>query len=185
MLGDLEEWTVQNASQELHVFHIHQSDFQVTEINGVRQPFTGYQNTVSLPAASKKGPGEVKILIPFTNPLIVGEFVYHCHIVQHADQGMMANIEVVSPLANLSGGRAKRLDEHAFHRRSQWARRTPGAEFILKQRNKPRPVIAEQKSPATRLSLALGSDNRSTSLNLSASASDLNRSTTLLRELMS
>ena len=97
MLGDLEEWTVQNASQELHVFHIHQTDFQVTEINGVRQPFTGYQDTVSLPVASKKGPGEVKIRIPFTNPLIVGEFVYHCHIVQHADQGMMANIEVVAP----------------------------------------------------------------------------------------
>ncbi len=72
-LGDLEEWTVQNASQELHVFHIHQTDFQVTEINGVRQPFTGYQDTVNLPIATKKGPGEIKIRIPFTNPLIVGK----------------------------------------------------------------------------------------------------------------
>ena len=97
-LGDLEEWTVQNKSQELHVFHIHQTDFQVTEINGVRQPFTGYQDTVTLPIATKKGPGEIKIRIPFTNPLIVGKFVYHCHIVQHADQGMMANIEVVQSL---------------------------------------------------------------------------------------
>jgi hypothetical protein len=30
-----------------------------------------------------------------SRPVMVGEFVYHCHIVQHADQGMMANIEVV------------------------------------------------------------------------------------------
>ena len=71
------------------------------EINGEPQPFTGYQDTVSLPFATKKKgqlvPGEVKVIIPFTNPVIVGEFVYHCHIVQHADQGMMANIEVVAP----------------------------------------------------------------------------------------
>jgi FtsP/CotA-like multicopper oxidase with cupredoxin domain len=100
-LGTTEEWTIQNTSKELHVFHIHQTDFQVTEIDGKSVPFTGYQDTVSLPFAKKKKgkrvPGEVKVIIPFTNPVIAGEFVYHCHIVQHADQGMMANIQVVPP----------------------------------------------------------------------------------------
>jgi FtsP/CotA-like multicopper oxidase with cupredoxin domain len=115
-------------SQELHVFHIHQTDFQVTEINGVRQPFTGYQDTVSLPVASKKGPGRSRSESR-SNPLIVGEFVYHCHIVQHADQGMMANIEVISPIAQLNAGQAKGLGTHAFHRRSHWARRTPAQNF--------------------------------------------------------
>lgn len=33
-LGDLEEWTIENWSAELHVFHIHQLDFQVTESGG-------------------------------------------------------------------------------------------------------------------------------------------------------
>ena len=70
-------------------------------MNGVPQTFTGYQDTVSLPFARRvQGqmiPGEVTVIIPFTNPVMVGEFVYHCHIVQHADQGMMANIEVVAP----------------------------------------------------------------------------------------
>jgi FtsP/CotA-like multicopper oxidase with cupredoxin domain len=98
-LGNVERWTLLNTSKELHVFHIHQTDFQVISINGVPQPFTGYQDTVSLPYATKqKGvlvPGEVTVIIPFTNPLMLGRFVYHCHIVQHADQGMMANIEVV------------------------------------------------------------------------------------------
>ena len=157
MLGDMEEWTVQNASQELHVFHIHQTDFQVTEINGVRQPFTGYQDTVTLPVAGKNGPGEVKIRIPFTNPLIVGEFVYHCHIVQHADQGMMANIEVVNPVANLNPRLGKGLAAHAFHQRSHIARRLPGADYILKRRSRALPVFAEQKSSTTKLSIALGS----------------------------
>ena len=100
-LGTTEEWTIQNTSRELHVFHIHQTDFQVTEIDGESVPFTGYQDTVSLPFAKKKRgtlvPGEVKVIIPFTNPVIAGQFVYHCHIVQHADQGMMANIQVVPP----------------------------------------------------------------------------------------
>jgi suppressor of ftsI len=99
-LGDLEEWTVQNASQEFHVFHIHQGDFQVTEINGVEQPFRGYQDVVNLPIAQKNGdPGEVKFLLRFDPPIIAGEYVYHCHIVQHEDQGMMANIVVEDALA--------------------------------------------------------------------------------------
>ncbi len=102
-LGDVEEWTVRNTSFELHVFHIHQTSFQVVEVNGVPQPFTGYQDTVTLPFATRRNgdvaPGEVKMIVPFTDPAIVGEFVYHCHIAQHSDQGMMANIEVLPPAA--------------------------------------------------------------------------------------
>jgi FtsP/CotA-like multicopper oxidase with cupredoxin domain len=97
-LGEVEEWTIQNTAAEAHVFHIHQLDFQVTKINGVEQPFVGYQDTVNLlPAADDGTPSSVTAIIPFDNPVIVGEFVYHCHIVQHADQGMMANIVVVDP----------------------------------------------------------------------------------------
>ena len=93
-LGDVEEWTIVNASEGFHVFHIHQLDFQVTEVNGEAQPFVGHQDTVNLPIQTDTGPGEVKILVPFTNPVIVGKFVYHCHIAAHEDLGMMAVIEV-------------------------------------------------------------------------------------------
>ena len=72
-LGDIEEWTIQNTAQEAHVFHIHQLDFQVTEVNGKLQPFDGYHDVVTLPAAaSDVEPSAVKILIPFTDPVIVG-----------------------------------------------------------------------------------------------------------------
>ena len=99
-LGDVEEWTIQNTAQEAHVFHIHQLDFQVTEVNGKPQPFDGYHDVVTLPAAaSDVEPSVVKIIIPFTDPVIVGEFVYHCHIIQHEDQGMMSNIVVIDPKA--------------------------------------------------------------------------------------
>ena len=98
-IGTLEEWTVQNTSEELHVFHIHQTDFQVCEINGVDQDFVGYQDTVNVPYMGEdpnfQGPGEVKIVINFRNPVIEGKFVYHCHIGEHEDNGMMAVIEAV------------------------------------------------------------------------------------------
>jgi FtsP/CotA-like multicopper oxidase with cupredoxin domain len=88
-LGAIEEWTVRNESGELHDFHIHQTHFQVTEVNGVPQRFDGYQDIVNVPVH-----GEVKVIIPFTDPVIVGRFVYHCHLLSHEDKGMMATIEV-------------------------------------------------------------------------------------------
>jgi len=88
-LGAIEEWTVRNESGELHDFHIHQSPFQVTEVNRVRQPFEGYQDIVNVPVH-----GEVKVIVPFTDPVMVGRFVYHCHLLSHEDKGMMATIEV-------------------------------------------------------------------------------------------
>ncbi len=88
-LGAIEEWTIRNESGELHDFHIHQTHFQVTEVNSVEQTFDGYQDIVNVPVH-----GEVKVIIPFTDPVIVGRFVYHCHLLSHEDKGMMATIEV-------------------------------------------------------------------------------------------
>lgn len=94
-LGHVEEWTLQNWTNELHVFHIHQLDFQVTHVNGEPVPFTGRQDTVNMPLRiDETTPSEVTVLIPFTNPIILGKFVYHCHILEHEDGGMMATIVV-------------------------------------------------------------------------------------------
>ncbi|GJL69575.1 MAG: oxidoreductase [Nitrospirales bacterium] len=95
-VGFIEEWTIQNVTKEFHVFHIHQTDFQVVEINGVRQEFIGHQDTVNIPFQTGDVPGEVKVLIDFRDPIIVGKFVAHCHIGAHEDNGMMAVVEVVN-----------------------------------------------------------------------------------------
>lgn len=89
-LGAVEEWTIRNDADELHSFHIHQTPFQVTEINGVPQPLDDYRDIIDVPTG-----GNAKVIIPFTDPVIVGRFVYHCHILSHEDKGMMATIEVV------------------------------------------------------------------------------------------
>jgi suppressor of ftsI len=93
-LGTVEEWTILNVTAEAHTFHIHQVDYQVTNVNGKRQPFVGYQDNVNIPYSQSGIPGAVKVLIPFINPRILGKFVYHCHITQHEDAGMMATVEV-------------------------------------------------------------------------------------------
>jgi FtsP/CotA-like multicopper oxidase with cupredoxin domain len=91
-LGNVEEWTIRNDSDDMHIFHIHQVNFQVTEINGKAQPYTGNVDNMRVPER-----GSIKILIAFTDPVIVGRFVYHCHVLWHEDKGMMATIEVYDP----------------------------------------------------------------------------------------
>ena len=94
-LGDTEEWTVVNTDQQYHSFHIHQTAFLVTEINGVPQNEDSLRDTFSVPPATDAGPSSLKVIIPFTDPVIVGRFVYHCHAVDHEDKGMMGIVEVV------------------------------------------------------------------------------------------
>jgi suppressor of ftsI len=88
-LGSLEEWTIVNASDEMHCFHIHQINMQLVEIDGKKIEFNGYNDVVNMPPNST-----IKLLMPFTGEYMVGKFVYHCHILSHEDKGMMQVIEV-------------------------------------------------------------------------------------------
>jgi FtsP/CotA-like multicopper oxidase with cupredoxin domain len=93
-LGTTETWILRNKTNEWHPFHIHQDDFRVISVNGkrVRHP-PGDQDVVALPPQPKNGkPGRVVIRMPFTR--FRGKFVFHCHILDHEDAGMMALVEV-------------------------------------------------------------------------------------------
>jgi FtsP/CotA-like multicopper oxidase with cupredoxin domain len=96
-VGQVERWVLRNYSQELHVFHIHQTEFLITKFSGSPDQTLGggLRDVVNLPYAVNGKPGVVEVKIPFTNPIVAGEFVYHCHLVQHEDAGMMANIRVL------------------------------------------------------------------------------------------
>jgi FtsP/CotA-like multicopper oxidase with cupredoxin domain len=95
-LGDVEEWTIRNRSKELHVFHIHQLDFLVTRFRGEEYDARGLRDVVDVPYEKDGRPGEVTLIVAFTNPIIVGRFPFHCHILEHEDAGMMGNL-VVTP----------------------------------------------------------------------------------------
>jgi len=96
--GTVEDWVVENRALEDHVFHIHQIHFQVTEANGQRIDDPALRDTVDIPFWDGKGPyPSVKLRMDFRDPNIVGDFVYHCHILAHEDGGMTAVIRVLPP----------------------------------------------------------------------------------------
>src|SRR5262249_25176052 len=64
-LGDTEEWTIRNEDSQYHDFHIHQTGFLVTEVNGTPAHFDGLRDTFSVPPMKNGKPGEAKLTIPF------------------------------------------------------------------------------------------------------------------------
>ncbi len=94
--GDVEDWIIENRTQELHAFHIHQIHFMMIEFNGIplREPFL--RDTINVPywdGLSSVYPS-VKLRMDFRDPNVVGTFPYHCHLLEHEDGGMMGLIRV-------------------------------------------------------------------------------------------
>ena len=95
--GSTEDWVIENRSNENHEFHIHQIHFLLMERNGkpVGPKQAQMLDTVDLPYWSGTGPyPSIKVRMDFRGPDI-GDFVYHCHILDHEDGGMMAIIRVL------------------------------------------------------------------------------------------
>jgi FtsP/CotA-like multicopper oxidase with cupredoxin domain len=93
--GSVEDWTVENRAGEAHAFHIHQIHFLVMAINGVPVQNPDLQDTITIPNWSGSGPyPSVTLRMDFRDPNIAGTFVYHCHILDHEDGGMMSKIQV-------------------------------------------------------------------------------------------
>jgi FtsP/CotA-like multicopper oxidase with cupredoxin domain len=94
--GAVEDWIIENRSREMHAFHIHQVRFMLTQWNGapVDQPFL--RDTINVPHWDGKNPTypSVSIRLDFRNAP-TGTFVYHCHLLEHEDGGMMGTIQVV------------------------------------------------------------------------------------------
>jgi suppressor of ftsI len=87
-LNTVEEWTIRNDSNEEHSFHVHINPFQLMSIDGQRHDAHGWQDTASV--APK---GQIVIRIHFQD--YTGKTVFHCHILNHEDAGMMAVLEIV------------------------------------------------------------------------------------------
>jgi FtsP/CotA-like multicopper oxidase with cupredoxin domain len=94
-VGAVEDWTIENRAEEMHAFHIHQIHFLVMAVNGKPLPEPALQDTISVDPWSGQGPyPSVTLRMDFRDPEIAGTFVYHCHILDHEDAGMMAKILV-------------------------------------------------------------------------------------------
>lgn len=88
-LGSTEDWTLTNTSPLDHPFHLHVWPFHVLA-DSIGTPRTAaLQDVVLVPAR-----GWVRLRIPFTD--YPGRSVYHCHILDHEDAGMMGTINVAA-----------------------------------------------------------------------------------------
>ncbi len=94
--GTVEDWIIENRSNELHAFHIHQLHFLLLDYvgRGVDEPFL--RDTVNVPYYKENmlAYPSVRLRMDFRDPNAVGTFVYHCHLLEHEDGGMMGLIRV-------------------------------------------------------------------------------------------
>jgi FtsP/CotA-like multicopper oxidase with cupredoxin domain len=87
-VGELQVWDVVNDTLMDHPFHLHGFFFQVLQVNGKQPSFRSWEDTVNIPPRAR-----VKIAwMPDDRP---GEWMYHCHILEHHASGMMGHFEVV------------------------------------------------------------------------------------------
>jgi FtsP/CotA-like multicopper oxidase with cupredoxin domain len=86
-VGSLQHWRVTNATREVHPFHIHQVHFLTYDVDGnpVKDPV--WLDTVNVPYGSS-----VDLVMDFTDPIIRGMSLFHCHLLNHEDKGMMAKV---------------------------------------------------------------------------------------------
>jgi suppressor of ftsI len=86
-IGTYQHWRIVNDTREIHPMHIHQVHFLAFATNhtSMRNPL--WLDTVNVPVN-----GSVDVVMDFTNPVIRGLSVFHCHLLNHEDKGMMAKI---------------------------------------------------------------------------------------------
>jgi suppressor of ftsI len=86
-IGSLQHWRVMNPTREVHPFHIHQVHFLVYAVGEkpVKDPV--WVDTVNVSYGSS-----VDLVMDFTDPIIRGMSLFHCHLLNHEDKGMMAKI---------------------------------------------------------------------------------------------
>lgn len=86
-LGERQLWTVENTFDFDHPFHLHGYFFQVLDVNGVPPERREWIDTVNVPVN-----GRVRFVVDFdARP---GMWMFHCHILDHADAGMMGMVHV-------------------------------------------------------------------------------------------
>jgi FtsP/CotA-like multicopper oxidase with cupredoxin domain len=89
-LGAVEEWLVVNEHDNDHIFHIHTNPFQMVAINGQKLAEGEWRDTVVVPRN-----GSVTFRSRFLD--FTGRFVFHCHMMNHEELGMMQVVEVYAP----------------------------------------------------------------------------------------
>jgi FtsP/CotA-like multicopper oxidase with cupredoxin domain len=106
-VGELQIWDVINNTLMDHPFHLHGFFFQVLSKNGAPPAYRSWEDTENVPAK-----GRIRIAwMPDDRP---GSWMFHCHILEHHEAGMMAHFDVLHP-GDEAGAGAVASEGHAGH----------------------------------------------------------------------
>jgi FtsP/CotA-like multicopper oxidase with cupredoxin domain len=86
-LNTVEDWEIINDGGMDHPFHIHVNPFQVVERNGLPEANRAWKDTVLVKRYER-----VRLRVAFNQ--FPGRTVYHCHILDHEDRGMMGILDI-------------------------------------------------------------------------------------------
>ena len=86
-IGGYQHWRIVNATREIHPFHIHQVHFLLYAQDGMKVEDPLWFDTANVAVG-----GSIDLILDFTDPIIRGMSLFHCHLLNHEDKGMMAKI---------------------------------------------------------------------------------------------
>ena len=86
-VGATEIWEITNIVGMDHPFHLHGFQFQVLDRDGVREPYLAWKDMLNVPKHSA-----ARIIVRYDD--YPGKWMFHCHILDHEDHGMMGVLEV-------------------------------------------------------------------------------------------
>jgi FtsP/CotA-like multicopper oxidase with cupredoxin domain len=85
-VGDVETWSVYNNSEMDHPFHLHGAFFRVLDVDDKAPDHIGWKDTVNVPRKQT-----LRFVVRYAEP---GTWMYHCHILEHAERGMMGELQL-------------------------------------------------------------------------------------------
>lgn len=91
-LGATEIWQIENVVTMDHPFHLHGFQFQILDRDGVPEPYRSWKDVVNV-----RKHQTVRVIVRFDD--FPGKWMFHCHILDHEDHGMMGILEVRPPPA--------------------------------------------------------------------------------------
>jgi FtsP/CotA-like multicopper oxidase with cupredoxin domain len=97
-LGETQLWTIENTTAWSHPIHLHGHFFLVLDQNGDPVRPLEWKDTVDVPF-QKEGqpPTTLKLLVRFSNDR-PGTWIFHCHILDHADGGLLNAVQLGLPV---------------------------------------------------------------------------------------
>ena len=128
-LGTAEEWKLTSDRPAGHPFHIHVNPFEIVtivdnanpavDVSASGRPARRRRSAISRPQGRVEGhvvgkPGYT-VTIRTRYQRYIGEFVLHCHILDHEDEGMMQNVAVVLPGGNAASVNAPPVGHSTSH----------------------------------------------------------------------